>query len=58
MFIFSDRFRTTINVMCDMLGAIIVVHLSKSDIETEVDGDRANAEPHELLVLEKVNDDK
>lgn len=29
---FSDRFRTTINVMCDALGTILVNHLSKNDL--------------------------
>lgn len=27
-----DRFRTTINVMCDALGTIIVDHLSKGEL--------------------------
>lgn len=29
----SDRFRTTINVMCDALGTILVNHLSKNDLK-------------------------
>lgn len=48
-----DRFRTTINVMCDALGTILVNHLSKKDLG-QADGDKisqANAEPHELLEL-------
>lgn len=44
-----DRFRTTINVMCDALGTILVDHLSKNDLKSlplaEV------AETHELLEL-------
>lgn len=43
-----DRFRTTINVMCDALGTILVSMLSKRDFE---DVDRHTAEPHELLEL-------
>ncbi|XP_005177431.1 excitatory amino acid transporter 3 [Musca domestica] len=43
-----DRFRTTINVMCDALGTILVNHLSKKDLQSV---DRLNAEPHELLEL-------
>lgn len=27
-----DRFRTTINVLCDALGTIVVNHLSKNDV--------------------------
>lgn len=42
-----DRFRTTINVMCDALGTVLVNHLSKGDLGM----DRVNAEPHELLEL-------
>lgn len=45
-----DRFRTTINVMCDALGTIIVDHLSKGELAGNPvrleDG-----EPHELLEL-------
>ncbi|XP_017473975.1 PREDICTED: excitatory amino acid transporter 1 [Rhagoletis zephyria] len=43
-----DRFRTTINVMCDALGTILVNHLSRNDLRSV---DRLNAEPHELLEL-------
>lgn len=32
-FKFRDRFRTTINVMCDSIGAILVDHLSKRDLK-------------------------
>lgn len=32
VFLHSDRFRTTINVMCDALGTIIVDHLSKGEL--------------------------
>lgn len=42
MIIFRDRFRTTINVMCDALGTILVNALSKNDL--------ANA-PHEVVSI-------
>ena len=32
-FIYRDRFRTTINVVCDALGAYVVEHLSKKELE-------------------------
>uniref|UniRef100_T1GKC1 Amino acid transporter n=1 Tax=Megaselia scalaris TaxID=36166 RepID=T1GKC1_MEGSC len=41
-----DRFRTTINVMCDALGTILVNHLSKNDLK---DHPVNNAEPHEMV---------
>ncbi|KAM7353833.1 excitatory amino acid transporter 1 [Cochliomyia hominivorax] len=50
-----DRFRTTINVMCDALGTILVNHLSKKDLQNV---DRLNAEPHELLELGANGHDK
>nr|XP_003700355.1 PREDICTED: excitatory amino acid transporter 1 [Megachile rotundata]XP_012154003.1 PREDICTED: excitatory amino acid transporter 1 [Megachile rotundata] len=31
-----DRFRTTINVICDALGAYVVEHMSKKDLESNV----------------------
>ncbi|CAH1640142.1 unnamed protein product [Spodoptera littoralis] len=50
-----DRFRTTINVVCDALGAIIVTSLSQGDIEKTraVNNDRDGAPSHELTELEK-----
>ncbi|KAG6456174.1 hypothetical protein O3G_MSEX009606 [Manduca sexta] len=50
-----DRFRTTINVVCDALGAIIVASLSQGDIEKTraVQNDRDTANSHELTELEK-----
>lgn len=30
---YRDRFRTTVNVMCDALGAYVVEHMSKSELE-------------------------
>lgn len=50
-----DRFRTTINVVCDALGAIIVASLSQDDIEKTraVVNDRDGAPSHELTELEK-----
>lgn len=33
LLIFRDRFRTTVNVMCDSLGAILVNHLSRHDLK-------------------------
>ncbi|XP_055371426.1 excitatory amino acid transporter 1 isoform X2 [Condylostylus longicornis] len=44
-----DRFRTTINVMCDSLGTILVNHLSKNDI-SKIDRHHAH-DPHELEEL-------
>uniref|UniRef100_A0A6B2EB49 Amino acid transporter n=1 Tax=Phlebotomus kandelakii TaxID=1109342 RepID=A0A6B2EB49_9DIPT len=44
-----DRFRTTINVMCDALGTILVNHLSRKDLVADLD--RVDAEPHELQEL-------
>ncbi|XP_063385661.1 excitatory amino acid transporter 3 isoform X1 [Cydia fagiglandana] len=50
-----DRFRTTINVVCDALGAIIVTSLSQGDIEKTraLQNDREGANTHELTELEK-----
>ncbi|KAJ0174271.1 hypothetical protein K1T71_010417 [Dendrolimus kikuchii] len=50
-----DRFRTTINVVCDALGAIIVTALSQGDIEKTrtIENDREVAPSHELNELEK-----
>ncbi|XP_015598908.1 excitatory amino acid transporter 3 [Cephus cinctus] len=31
-----DRFRTTINVMCDALGAVIIEHMSKGELDAVV----------------------
>ncbi|XP_022128592.2 excitatory amino acid transporter 3 [Pieris rapae] len=48
-----DRFRTTINVVCDALGAIIVTSLSQADIEKcRVQSEREGP-GHELSDLEK-----
>ncbi|XP_058060328.1 excitatory amino acid transporter 3 [Anopheles bellator] len=46
-----DRFRTTINVMCDALGTILVDSLSKKDLSGETNGRLELAEPHELVEL-------
>lgn len=43
-----DRFRTTINVMCDAIGTILVNKLSVKDLEI---ADRTGADPHELVEL-------
>ncbi|XP_050296664.1 excitatory amino acid transporter 3-like [Anthonomus grandis grandis] len=50
-----DRFRTTINVMCDCLGARLVDILSVGELAgTAVTKDRLNAaEPHELIEMAK-----
>ncbi|XP_065094632.1 excitatory amino acid transporter 3 isoform X1 [Ochlerotatus camptorhynchus] len=45
-----DRFRTTINVMCDALGTILVNSLSKNDL-AGVPNEIHDAEPHELVEL-------
>uniref|UniRef100_A0AAG5D9K4 Amino acid transporter n=1 Tax=Anopheles atroparvus TaxID=41427 RepID=A0AAG5D9K4_ANOAO len=46
-----DRFRTTINVMCDALGTILVDSLSKKDLSGDENGRLEMAEPHELVEL-------
>uniref|UniRef100_A0A6M2DZV3 Amino acid transporter n=1 Tax=Xenopsylla cheopis TaxID=163159 RepID=A0A6M2DZV3_XENCH len=52
-----DRFRTTINVMCDTLGTIIVDHMSRRELAKKpTDRDRVMAEPHELVELDKMED--
>nr|AKL78875.1 excitatory amino acid transporter 1 [Chilo suppressalis] len=50
-----DRFRTTINVVCDALGAIIVSSLSQGDIEKNraEHNERELANTHELTEVEK-----
>ncbi|EAT44113.1 AAEL004496-PA [Aedes aegypti] len=45
-----DRFRTTINVMCDALGTILVNSLSKNDLAS-TPNEILEAEPHELVEL-------
>uniref|UniRef100_A0A182NEK9 Amino acid transporter n=1 Tax=Anopheles dirus TaxID=7168 RepID=A0A182NEK9_9DIPT len=47
-----DRFRTTINVMCDALGTILVNALSKKDLSGDANGHLELAEPHELVELQ------
>ncbi|XP_037024504.1 excitatory amino acid transporter 1 [Bradysia coprophila] len=49
-----DRFRTTINVMCDSIGAILVNHLSRGDLRSDFD----NGDPHELQELKSGSNDK
>ncbi|XP_017785307.1 PREDICTED: excitatory amino acid transporter 1 [Nicrophorus vespilloides] len=48
-----DRFRTTINVMCDSLGARLVDMLSKGELGKYDDNDKNNADPHELVEIAK-----
>lgn len=43
-----DRFRTTINVICDALGAYVVEHMSKKELEST-----ANL-PEETIELARV----
>ncbi|XP_066249714.1 excitatory amino acid transporter 3-like [Euwallacea similis] len=52
-----DRFRTTINVMCDCLGARLVDLLSMGELGGMVvtNKDRLNAEPHELTEITKAD---
>lgn len=52
-----DRFRTTINVMCDCLGARLVDLLSVGELSgTAISAqDRVNAEPHELVEITKTD---
>ncbi|KAG5682974.1 hypothetical protein PVAND_012288 [Polypedilum vanderplanki] len=45
-----DRFRTTINVMCDALGTILVDHLSKGELSA-TNARLESGEPHELVEL-------
>ncbi|XP_053690554.1 excitatory amino acid transporter 3 [Sabethes cyaneus] len=45
-----DRFRTTINVMCDALGTILVNAISKNDLAA-TPNNMCDAEPHELVEL-------
>jgi len=42
-----DRFRTTINVMCDSIGAVLVNHLSRNDLRADFE----NGDPQELQEL-------
>lgn len=50
---YRDRFRTTINVIGDSLGAVIVGHLSKNELKDLPVEDKMNADPHELTELTK-----
>lgn len=52
-----DRFRTTINVMCDVLGSILVNTLSKNDL-SNVPTEMNDAEPHELVELRQEYNEK
>lgn len=54
-----DRFRTTINVMCDALGARLVDLLSKGELgkSDDLELDKVNAEPHELVEIAKGAED-
>lgn len=54
VFIFSDRIRTSINVLGDSYGAGIVYHLSKADLDAE--DARIEAEQHERERLEREKD--
>lgn len=49
-----DRFRTTINVMCDALGTILVDHLSKGELSNA--SRLEDGEPHELVELQSNKD--
>ncbi|CAH0550377.1 unnamed protein product [Brassicogethes aeneus] len=53
-----DRFRTTINVMCDCLGARLVDILSVGELGRADEQDRLNAEPHELVEISKADDSR
>lgn len=50
-----DRFRTTINVMCDALGTILVDHLSRGELG-HTDTKLELGEPHELVELHHSKD--
>ncbi|XP_074036934.1 excitatory amino acid transporter 3 [Leptinotarsa decemlineata] len=53
-----DRFRTTINVMCDCLGARMVDLLSVGELGALTEADKLNAEPQELLEISKEVDSR
>ncbi|KAK9873872.1 hypothetical protein WA026_002227 [Henosepilachna vigintioctopunctata] len=48
-----DRFRTTINVMCDCLGARLVDLMSVDEVQRFNEQDKLNADPHELVEITK-----
>ncbi|XP_044263199.1 excitatory amino acid transporter 3 [Tribolium madens] len=48
-----DRFRTTINVMCDCIGARLVDILSVGELDKITEMDRLNADPQELVEMSK-----
>ncbi|KAJ8944036.1 hypothetical protein NQ314_009562 [Rhamnusium bicolor] len=48
-----DRFRTTINVMCDCLGARLVDILSVGELGAITEADKLNADPQELIEISK-----
>ncbi|CAH1164415.1 unnamed protein product [Phaedon cochleariae] len=50
-----DRFRTTINVMCDCLGARLVDILSVGELGVLTETDKLNAEPQELVEISKID---
>ncbi|CAH1113997.1 unnamed protein product [Psylliodes chrysocephalus] len=51
-----DRFRTTINVMCDCLGAQLVDYLSVGELGSLPEAEKINAQqPQELVELSKVD---
>ncbi|XP_019874792.1 excitatory amino acid transporter 3 [Aethina tumida] len=53
-----DRFRTTINVMCDCLGARLVDILSVGELGHLAEQDRLNADPQELVEISKAADSR
>ncbi|CAG9854355.1 unnamed protein product [Phyllotreta striolata] len=51
-----DRFRTTINVMCDCLGAQLVNYLSVGELGALPEAEKINAQqPQELVEMSKVD---
>lgn len=50
---FRDRFRTTVNVMCDCIGARLVDILSVGELDKLTEMDRLNADPQELVEMSK-----
>ncbi|XP_057657319.1 excitatory amino acid transporter 3 [Diorhabda carinulata] len=50
-----DRFRTTINVMCDCLGAQLVDYLSVGELGTLPDSDNINTQPQEMVEISKAD---
>jgi hypothetical protein len=51
LFIYSDRFRTAINVFGDSIGCAIVQHLSRKELSALDEKEAAEAEANTILPL-------